>query len=99
MISCVLTNWNGNATTDFTASPEPCNCNVTGCPHSYTFRVSYTVEPVNEELPHPRPWIVERVPVIPRFQSNDAMPWRPTRQRAREGTIVRHKTGGLWKTV
>lgn len=78
-----------------------CACNATSCPHwqEYRFNIRSTVYVNEEPPPKPRPWIVERVPVVPRFKPMGALPWRPLQQRARDGTLVRHKTGGLWRNA
>lgn len=39
-------------------------------------------------------WVNGKAAVIPAFVSKFRA-WRPTRQRPRDGTVVRHKTGGL----
>ena len=36
--------------------------------------------------------------VVPVYVSK-FLPWRPTKQRARDGTVVRHRTGGLKRVV
>jgi len=39
-------------------------------------------------------WVNGAAPKVPVYTSK-FMAWRPTQQRARDGTIVRNKTGGL----
>lgn len=42
-------------------------------------------------------WRNGEAPVVPAFVSKFTV-WRPTQQRARDGTVARHRTGGLKKT-
>lgn len=39
-------------------------------------------------------WRNGRAAVVPAYVSK-FMAWRPTQQRPRDGTVVRHRTGGL----
>ena len=41
-------------------------------------------------------WVNGRAAKVPVY-TNKFKAWRPTQQRPRDGTIVRHKTGGLKK--
>jgi hypothetical protein len=62
---------------------------------------------MHENIEHRDPWFghywvhrwingdAAKVPVY----TSKFRAWRPTQQRARDGTIVRHKTGGLRKVA
>jgi hypothetical protein len=41
-------------------------------------------------------WVPGRAPVVPKY-IDKSRAYRPTQQRARDGTHVRHRTGGLKK--
>lgn len=69
------------------AHSSACCCNTTACPHWQEYRLvaSQAVDADRLPPPKPRPWIAERVAVVPRFKGLGVPPWRPRQQRARDG--------------